>query len=213
MGFGLNARGAMEIILGLLALEAGVINERLFVALVTMALLTSMTSGTLLERALQRRRPMRLVDRVAARHFVPSIEAQTREDVIRELAENAAPSAGRPAEEIAQAVLARESLMSTGIGNRVAIPHARMEGLKAPLVVIGRSHHGIDFDAPDGRDARIVFLILTSAKSYSDQLEILADISRALHRPDAVEKALASQSYAELLALLKVESGGEHAGG
>src|SRR5690606_17473173 len=54
VGFGLNARGAMEIILGLLALNAGVIDERLFVALVVMALLTSMTSGTLMEKVLAR---------------------------------------------------------------------------------------------------------------------------------------------------------------
>jgi len=49
IGFGLNARGAMEIILGLLALEAGIINKEMFVALVIMALITSMTSGPMLK--------------------------------------------------------------------------------------------------------------------------------------------------------------------
>jgi Kef-type K+ transport system membrane component KefB len=52
-GFGLNARGAMEIILGLIALENGLINERVFVSLIIMALVTSMTSGPLMKWALK----------------------------------------------------------------------------------------------------------------------------------------------------------------
>jgi Kef-type K+ transport system membrane component KefB len=53
IGFGMNARGAMEIILGLIALENGLITEKLFVALVVMALVTSMTSGPLMKWALK----------------------------------------------------------------------------------------------------------------------------------------------------------------
>ncbi|MCC5928101.1 MAG: cation:proton antiporter [Cyclobacteriaceae bacterium] len=52
-GFGMNARGAMEIILGIVALEAGLINEKVFVALVIMALVTSMTSGPLMKLSLK----------------------------------------------------------------------------------------------------------------------------------------------------------------
>lgn len=55
-GFGMNARGAMEIILGLVALENGLINERVFVSLVIMALVTSMTSGPLMKWMLKRER-------------------------------------------------------------------------------------------------------------------------------------------------------------
>lgn len=54
-GFGLNARGAMEIILGLIALENGLINEKVFVSLVIMALVTSMTSGPLMKWSLSRK--------------------------------------------------------------------------------------------------------------------------------------------------------------
>lgn len=53
VGFGMNARGAMEIILGLIALENGLIDEKLFVALVIMAIVTSMTSGPLMKWALK----------------------------------------------------------------------------------------------------------------------------------------------------------------
>ena len=54
-GFGMNARGAMEIILGLIALENGLINEKVFVSLVIMALITSMTSGPLMKWSLSRK--------------------------------------------------------------------------------------------------------------------------------------------------------------
>lgn len=53
-GFGMNARGAMEIILGLIALENGLIDERVFVSLVVMALVTSMTSGPLMKWVLKK---------------------------------------------------------------------------------------------------------------------------------------------------------------
>ncbi len=59
IGFGLNARGAMDIILGLLALRAGIIHEQLFVAIVIMALVTSMTSGTLIQSILRPERRVR----------------------------------------------------------------------------------------------------------------------------------------------------------
>jgi Kef-type K+ transport system membrane component KefB len=59
IGFGMNARGAMEIILGLIALDVGLINEKLFVALVVMALVTSMTSGPLMKWALKKKDPIK----------------------------------------------------------------------------------------------------------------------------------------------------------
>ncbi|MDR7131222.1 Kef-type K+ transport system membrane component KefB [Algoriphagus sp. 4150] len=60
VGFGMNARGAMEIILGIIALENGLIDEKLFVALVVMALVTSMTSGPLMKWALREKAPLHI---------------------------------------------------------------------------------------------------------------------------------------------------------
>jgi len=59
VGFGMNARGAMEIILGLIALENGLIDEKVFVALVVMAIVTSMTSGPLMKWALKKKDPVK----------------------------------------------------------------------------------------------------------------------------------------------------------
>lgn len=67
IGFAMNARGAMEIILGTLALEAGIIRQRLFVALVVMAIITSAISGPLISWALRRRQPHRIISFLSKR--------------------------------------------------------------------------------------------------------------------------------------------------
>ena len=52
--------------------------------------------------------------------------------------------------------------MSTGIGDNIAVPHARLKEIESPSVIIGLSRDGIDFDAPDGKVAHLIFMILTS---------------------------------------------------
>jgi mannitol/fructose-specific phosphotransferase system IIA component (Ntr-type) len=62
----------------------------------------------------------------------------------------------------------------------VAIPHAAVEGLEKPVLALGRAPHGIDFDAPDGKPAKIIFLLLIPPKAYEEEVRILASIARAV---------------------------------
>lgn len=203
VGFGMNARGTMEIILGLLALQYGVINDRLFVALVVMALVTSMMSGPALQRVLKRRKPWKVADMLSAKTFVRPIQASERHAAIKELATVAAKAAGEDPAAVADAVWNREEIIPTGIGSELAVPHARLEGLSRPVVVLGVSPRGIDFNAPDGEPARLVFLILTPMKDTGAQLDLLADIGRTFK--DARKRALVLQAEnaTDLRALLK----------
>ena len=206
VGFAINSRGAMEIILGLLALEVGIIGNELFVALVIMALVTSMMSGPAMRLILQRDHKRRLYDALAANLFIPALRSETRRDVIRELSAAAGEHTGIDPSAIDAAVWAREEVLSTGIGNGVALPHARMEDLQAPLIVVGRSQRGVDFDAPDWTPAKLIFLMLTPARDSEAQLNLSAEIARLLSDPARVERALQTRDYAEFLALLKSES-------
>ncbi|BCR06024.1 hypothetical protein DESUT3_30930 [Desulfuromonas versatilis] len=203
LGLGMNARGAMEIILGLLALQYGVINERLFVALVVMALVTSLISGPAIQAVLRLRKPRRFINYLKARAFIPRLQASNREAAIRELTQVLAPLAALPPEEVAQAVLAREALMPTGIGHGVAVPHARLDNLATPLLGVGISCAGIDFDAPDGRPASLVFLLLTPREDDGAQLEILADISRTFRDKPMRDQALEACGATEFFALVR----------
>lgn len=206
IGFGMNSRGSMEIILGLLALQYGLIGKRLFVALVIMALVTSLMGGPLMQRVLKRRRPRHFSNYLPARAFIPWLKATTHQEAIGELAKALSPLVRISPESIEKAVWEREQIMATGIGNRVAIPHARIDGLKRAVVALGRSRKGIDFDAPDGKPAQLIFLILTPRQDSGIQLNLLADIGKTFHDEAIVTKALQLTSYTEFLALLRTES-------
>lgn len=210
IGFGMNARGAMAIILGLLALQAGLIGEEMFVAIVVMSLITSMSAGGVMQRLLRRERPVRLLDCLSSRGFVGRLESTTVQGAIRELARAAAASTTRThdAEAIASAVLAREELAATGLGNGIAVPHARLEGLRSPVVAVGLSPSGLDFDAPDGEPARVVVLILTHVDDHQGQLGLLADVARIIKDPAVSGRNLAGSSYVEFLALLRSRAAG-----
>lgn len=204
VAFGLNARGAMEIILGLLALEAGLIGERMFVALVVMALVTSMTSGSLMQRAIGRVKPVRFWDFAGPRQFVQAMSATDRDGAITELAAvaSAVSKASLDAEVIAAAARARERLVSSGVGLGVAVPHARIPGLAQPIVVIGRARRGIDFDARDGQPARLIILLVTPLENAELQLRLLASVAHVCEDEAAVERLLSAANWTEFLAVL-----------
>ncbi|HEY7745354.1 MAG TPA: cation:proton antiporter [Desulfuromonadales bacterium] len=203
LGFGMNARGAMEIILGLLALKYGLIGERLFVALVVMALATSLMSGPLLQRVLHLKKPRRFTDFFTPRAFVNHLRSRSRLEAITELANAAAEVTGLDPAEICDGVLIREQLMATGIGNGLAVPHARLRGLAMPVVTVGLSCAGIDFDAPDGTPAHVIFLILTPVHDDGAQLEILADIATTFKVKEIREQAVGVATFTEFLALVR----------
>jgi mannitol/fructose-specific phosphotransferase system IIA component (Ntr-type) len=132
------------------------------------------------------------------------MSAANAHDAIRQLSTAAATVAGLGADEIQQAVWTREKAMSTGIGSGVAIPHARLSGISNPIVAVGVSLDGIDFDAPDGELAHLIFLILTPAQDAGAQVEILADIAKIFQHKEMRERALQSHSYVQFLALMNV---------
>jgi mannitol/fructose-specific phosphotransferase system IIA component (Ntr-type) len=106
-------------------------------------------------------------------------------------------------QEVEKAVWSREEALSTGIGNGVAIPHARIHGLRQPLVVTGISPSGIDFDAPDDKLSHVIFLILTPTRDPVAQLSIASDIARLFRDPSMVEKALCAPNFKDFVALVR----------
>jgi mannitol/fructose-specific phosphotransferase system IIA component (Ntr-type) len=198
----------MEIILGTLALQYGVIGERLFVALVIMAIATSMLSGPLIQRILARPKPRRFAEHLGAKSFIPRLRAADRFEAIGELTAAAAAHAGIDGAAAAEAAIERERLMATGLSNGIAVPHARLAGLAAPVVAVGMARAGIDFEAPDGAPAKIIILLLTPDPDHGAQIDLLADIARAFADPVLRDQALGVGSYTEFRALLKAERAG-----
>ncbi len=203
VGIGMNTHGAMEILLGLLGYQLGVFNEQMLVALVIMSAVTSMTSGSLIQRILARKLPAKFTDFLSSSRFQPKVSALTREEVVRELASLAVKGTGLDPQLVGDQVWEREQVMSTGLERGLAVPHARLPDLKAPVLAVGLSPNGVDFDSFDGQPTQLIFLILTPTRDNGAQLEILADISRTFQDPSLVAAATQARSYTEFLAVVK----------
>ena len=194
--------GEMQIVVGILALEYAVIVQSVFVAVVLGAILSSVVAGPWMGRILRKLRQFDWTHGYCS--AVPNLQAATREEAIRELCGYAARfGAVPPASVLAQAVLERENTMTTAMDHGVAAPHARMEAITHPIVVIGRSLRGIEWNARDGRPAQFIFLVLTPADAADAQLRILRDISQVMHPDESRAGLFESQRPEEILAWIR----------
>eukprot|EP00752_Nemacystus_decipiens_P015795 g14105.t1 len=206
IGFGMSARGAMEIILAQIALNFKLIEKDLFVAIVIMAIATSVIAGPLMQKALDRRQQKKFADLLSGKAFVSRLKAVTRKDAIEELSKVAASVTGMDADTISNAVWEREQTMSTGIGHGLAVPHGRIEGLAKPQLIVGVSPPGIDFDAGDGVAAEIICMLLTPADDQLSQIEMLRAVAEAFSDPARHRAAVEAEGYTEFRAAISVGS-------
>src|SRR5580700_2705078 len=200
VGLAMNARGAMEMILGLLALQLGLIRETMFVALVIMALFTSLVSAPAIKFLIGRRRKITLKDTINAKLFFPALKSQTKQQVLQEMCIAAANAVSNSPERFLRLVQERERVTTSGWENGLAVPHARVNGLLEPLVLVGRVAQGIDFDARDGKLARLIILVLTG--DNQSQHDLLLDAGELFSRKEAIEQALHAETFVELVAAL-----------
>jgi Kef-type K+ transport system membrane component KefB/mannitol/fructose-specific phosphotransferase system IIA component (Ntr-type) len=203
VGFGMNARGAMGIILAEIAHGAGLLKDQMFVALVVMSLLTSLTSGPAMKWLLYREEAEEDVVTLLRRGaFVAELHAATPTEAITELVRALGSLLIGMKRASRAAVIERELVAPTGLGDEVAIPHAAVEGLARPLLALGRAPRGIDFDAPDGRPARVIFLLLIPPKAYEHEVRILASIARATYDALARDELMAARGLDEVVRVL-----------
>ena len=124
---------------------------------------------------------MQLGDYLNKDYVLADLKAAGKQEVLRELI--APLAAGEPdfdAEAATRVLLEREGLGTTGIGDGVAIPHGKLEALERVILVVGRSHEGVEFDALDHKPCRIFFLVLAPEQVAGLHLRLLAHISRLL---------------------------------
>ncbi|MEO8432761.1 MAG: PTS sugar transporter subunit IIA [Acidobacteriota bacterium] len=131
------------------------------------------------------------------------------EDALTQLATRVA-DAGEvsDAADLTRRLLEREKLGCTGLGEGVAIPHCKLNGVSEIVLAIATSPGGVDFHAPDGVPVTLIFLILSPAQAPALHLQALARISRLLKTPgvaDALRRAATPESL--VAALRDAESG------
>ena len=138
--------------------------------------------------------------------IIPALAAINKREVLRELA--AAVCARQPElapEKVRAALESREELGSTGIGDGVAIPHAKLAALTEEVLVCGRSDQGIAFGSPDGRPVHLFFLLLAPTRSGSAYLARLAELARFLRDHQTVSRLLQAESREEIAAIIQPE--------
>lgn len=142
-------------------------------------------------------------DLVLSAAVLPKIAATSRRQVIQILSEALASAAGVDPRAAYDAVLLRERLSGTGVGEGVAIPHARVPGLTRPVAGFARLDPPVDFDALDGRPADLVFMLIAPSDRGADHLKALARISRFLKRADIRERLRDARGLEDLRAVLE----------
>lgn len=111
---------------------------------------------------------------------------------------------------ILKALLDRESLGSTGIGQGIAIPHGKTERVKELVAVLGISRQGVNFDALDGESVFIFFLLVAPKDTAGPHLKALAQISRLLRDSYFCDLMKRCQTPGELYDLIKREEEKKH---
>lgn len=126
------------------------------------------------------------------------VQADSKADILATLSQTFAAAFDLDAGQVLEQLEERESLGSTGFGRGVAIPHARMNGLKRPIGAMLKLERPVDFKAADGLPVDLVFGLLSPANSGATHLHALAAISRVA-RDERVHEALSDAPDAEAL--------------
>jgi PTS system nitrogen regulatory IIA component len=143
-----------------------------------------------------------LGDLILPRAVIPRARWQSRKQVLSEMAAAMAEAALLNSKDVFDALLERERLGSTGVGEGVAIPHARIEGLQRPIGGFARLLEPVDFEAIDERKADLVFMLLAPTDSGAEHLRALARVARVF-RQEPIRTALRRAQTAEaVLAVL-----------
>ncbi len=137
---------------------------------------------------------------------IPRARWQGRRQVLSELSAAMARALGLDARIVFEAVLEREKLGSTGVGEGVAIPHARIPSLKHPVGGFAHLLEPADFEAIDERKTDLVFMLLAPTDAGAEHLRALARAARVF-RQESIRAALRqAQTSDAVLAVLAPNS-------
>jgi len=146
---------------------------------------------------------IRITDLLKTDTMVINLSAAAKEAVLDELIAKL-DEAGRlnNREEMKQAILAREAQGSTGLGEGIAIPHAKTAAVKTPAIAFGLSREGIDFDSLDGQKAHLFFMIAATADANQAHLATLALLSQMLMDESFRQELLRAETAEQVLEIV-----------
>ena len=145
---------------------------------------------------------MQLADFLDCDAIKTALPGGNKRSLLKQLSEVAAQRLGIKAAVVLASLTDREQLGSTGFGQGVAIPHARIDGLSGSYGLFARLGEPVDYKAIDGRPVDLVFLLLSPADAGAEHLKALAAISRVTRDAATLERLRGARSRDALAALL-----------
>jgi len=147
---------------------------------------------------------LKISDFLKPESIIMEIKSKEKIAVIKELVnhmvENKFVSDG---ERFVNALAKRENLESTGIGDGIAIPHARTDAVDDLILAFARSPSGVDFSSIDGKPSYLIFLIASPENKKSEYIMALAKLSRLLRKDPVRRELRAAISPKEILKIIK----------
>ncbi len=145
---------------------------------------------------------MELADILAEDSVLTCTGITDKRQLFEVLAHKAAERTGLSEAEIVDALMAREELGSTGLGNGIAIPHGKLKGLNGVIAVFARLDEPIEFDSVDDQPVDLVMLLLAPVGAGADHLKALSRVARMLRTDAVVDELRSSNDTARMRAVL-----------
>jgi PTS system nitrogen regulatory IIA component len=149
---------------------------------------------------------MKIVDILSEQLVIPELQGTSKEAVLQELAQHLSrihPEIN--AKQLVDVLWERERLGSTAIGDGIAIPHAKLPGLRSVLAAFGRHRRGVDFQSLDGNPTRIFFLLVAPEDSVGQHLKALARVSRLLKDASFRDRLVSADGRSQLYDCIQQE--------
>ncbi|MGA7721156.1 MAG: PTS sugar transporter subunit IIA [Ignavibacteriaceae bacterium] len=149
---------------------------------------------------------MKVLELLNNNYIIPSLQGQTKEEVINELIDLFKEDTRVvDLEKVRDAVLEREKIMSTGVGKGFAIPHGKTNAVNDILAAFGKSNKPIEYDSLDGHPVNLVFLLVGKDNLVSKHIKLLSRISRMMNKDEFREKLIKATTSEEILEIFKKE--------
>lgn len=145
---------------------------------------------------------MELADILAKGSVIPCAKVASKRQLLQLLADKAAKIVDAEAHDIFETLVNREQLGSTGLGNGIAIPHGKLEGIAGVTAVFARLDQPVDFEAVDDQPVDLVIMLLAPAGSGADHLKALARVARLMRTESVVEHLRQTRDAQKLYEIL-----------
>lgn len=154
---------------------------------------------------------MELADILDKGSVIACAKVASKRQLLQKLADRAAGLVGVDAHDVFDTLVAREQLGSTGLGNGIAIPHGKLEGISGVKAVFCRLDQPIDFDAVDDQPVDLAIMLLAPTGSGANHLKALSRVARLMRTESVLDQLRSTRDVEKLHEILTTTIEASHA--